>query len=617
MSIQIFSSRFEGIRAKAEPVIEHLIGLIEKGCSLCSAASFGKDSSVVLVLMLEALRRAQAKGIELPQCFISHSNTLIENPAMDAYTGEMLLAVEQFTTDQSLPVTIVTAEPAAASSFFYVTLGRGKLPIFVNSQERQCSVDWKVRPQQKALRRIRKQLRQEQELVILVGTRESESKSRGERMRDGGFTAQSIVATDDPGVYTNACIANWEMVEVWELLMACDESRQGIYQTYVPSFDYTLDLYKASNDGACVVLSGDGGNRAACGARHGCGICPVTGAKDKSMEAMISSEPERYGYLAGINKLRNFIVRTQYDMSRRDWFQKSLSPIGYVALSPDGYSASMRRELLRYMITLDVLEEERAEEQDAAIVRGEIEATPESRRLAHPQFQWITPKVLVSIDFAWGLHACFDYAFPAMREWYEIRELGRRYSVPDVALDEFPRVGIPEKRYFKVEDYSHPWKVDGIRNLYGEAVNPYRRPGKPAFGAYKDAVTGETRRVAYFEENDELTVDGEGANLFVMEYEDLYYEVAGLDAQAGVNYLLDRGLVRVGKGQIGNYDRIARRGQFWQRLQREVNVSDVQKYVLDNSITATEHFQLMEQMQAKNSVSTEQNLDLFGFDNAA
>ncbi|QCF28054.1 hypothetical protein [Hydrocarboniclastica marina] len=617
MSVQIFNSRFEGIRAKAEMVISHLIGLLDSGYSLCCASSMGKDSSAVLVLMFEAMLRAKSNGTQLPQCFLSHSNSGLENPAMDSYTGEMLLAAESFVEQHGLPLRILSVEPALASSFFYATIGRGKLPIFVDSKHRQCSVDWKVRPQHKALRLIRKQLPKEQQLVILVGTRESESAARGERMRAAGHKAHSLVQTDDEGVFTNACIADWEMTDVWNLLLSCDRSRQGIYQTFVKNFNHTLDLYKAANEGTCVIVSGDGGNRAACGARQGCGICPVTGDRDKSMEAMIASEPSRFGYLEGINKLRNFIVRTQHDLSRRDWLQKSLSPIGYVSLSPDGYSAWMRRDILRYMITLDVLEEERAEEHAAAICRGEVEPTVENRRLAHPQFQWITPRNLVAIDFAWGVHACFDHAFPALREWYEIRELGRRYFVPEVSKTDFPPKKIPEKRFFYVGQYGHAWKLDGLRNHFAEAINPYRRPGKPGFGAYVDSDSGETRRVTYFEESDELTIDGATANSFVLEFEDLFYEIDGLDVQQGVTYLLDRGIVKVGRGQIGNYDRIARRSQFWKRLQRQENVADVQKFVLENSIPSSEHTKLMEQARQEQEVQREQNFDLFESELAA
>lgn len=614
MDVQIHNSRYERIQSKAEPVINHLVRLLESGYALSTASSFGKDSSAVLVLFFEALRRAKARGIDLPRCYISHSNTGIENPAMDSYTGEQLQYVERFIATHELPVEVVLAEPSLSASFFYATVGRGKLPRFVDSKHRECSIDWKVKPQQKALKRIRKQAGEGNDLVMLVGTRSSESAGRGERMEASGHTATSIVPQEHaPGVFSNAPIADWEMVDVWELLMACDRRRNGIYDTYVPDFEHTLELYKASNEGACAILVGDGGNRASCGSRHGCGVCTVAGKKDKSMTAMIESEPDSFGYLEGINRLRNFLVRTQFDFDRRDWFQRGISEAGYVALSPDNYSSSMRRELLRYMLTLDVREQERAEDHAAALHRGDIADTPTNRRLAHPQFEWITPKMLVAIDFAWGIYGAFEHAFPALREWYEIVHLGRRYEIPEIAEDEFPRIQLPEKRYFHIGAFGHPWKIDGLRNVYGEAVNPSRQPNRPPYGAYRDTDTGELRRVAYFEEDDELSIDGAEANLWLLEFEELYFDTLGLESADGVRYLLDRGLVKLGRGQIATYDRIARRSQHLTRLQEALNVGDLQQYAWNHAITAQEHAALVERERHVKAEQSEQtaNLDLF------
>lgn len=615
MSVQIYSSRHEGIREKAEKVITFLVGLLEQGYSISSSCSFGKDSQSVLVLFLEALKRAKAAGIPLPPCFVSHSNTLIENPAMDSYAGEMLYALECYIEREQLPVQIVVAEPSVAASFFYATVGRGKLPRFVDAKSRECSVDWKVRPQQKALKKIRKAAGDSRKLVVLVGTRISESASRAERMTKAAQDRVSLVGTDHPSIFSNAPIADWDMTDVWELLMACDANRGGIFHTYVDNFEQTLELYKAGNDGVCAVIVGDGGHKAACGSRFGCAVCTVSGDRDKSMEAMISSNSEHFGYLKGINKLRNFLVRTQFDFSRREWLQRGISDVGYVALSPDNYSSEMRREILRYLLTLDIREEERSEEHSAALIRGDIPDTPQNRKLAHPQFEWVTPKNLLAIDFAWGIHGVFQHAFPALREWYEIRHLGRRYDIPDVDEQQFPRKGIPEKRYFFVGTFDHPWKVDGLRNLYSETVNPYRHPERPAFGAYKDPVSGETRRVTYFEETDELDINGVEANLFLLDYEELYFDTLCLPAQDGVTYLLDKGLVKIGRGQIALYDRIARRSQFWSRLQEKLNVQDVEQYAMKNSISKNEHDQMLAEFLLQRD--SEAQCDLFDFAEAS
>ena len=112
-------------------------------------------------------------------------------------------------------------------------------------------------------------------------------------MRERGEDAGALVKTAD-GFYTCAIIADWEMEHVWELLMACEAKRGGPYQTFTQDFDWCLELYKEANEGMCAIITGDGGNKAACGSRFGCAWCTVTGERDKSMEAMIATAPDKH-----------------------------------------------------------------------------------------------------------------------------------------------------------------------------------------------------------------------------------------------------------------------------------------------------------------------------------
>ena len=176
-------------------------------------------------------------------------------------------------------------------------------------------------------------------------------------------------------------IADWDLEHVWELLMACEEKRGGPYRTFTKDFDWCLELYKEANEGMCAIITGDGGNKAACGSRFGCAWCTVTGEKDKSMEAMIASAPEKHAHMSGVNLFRNYLINTRWDMGKRDWLGRTYSDAGYISVTATAYSAAMRRELLRYLLTLDVLEEERAEEHDARMYRGELEDTEYNQTL--------------------------------------------------------------------------------------------------------------------------------------------------------------------------------------------------------------------------------------------
>ncbi len=72
-----------------EAAVSPMVGWLRDGYSLCVSLSWGKDSTAVLVLVIEAMKRAKAAGITLPQCFAITSDTTVENPALGAFFEQM------------------------------------------------------------------------------------------------------------------------------------------------------------------------------------------------------------------------------------------------------------------------------------------------------------------------------------------------------------------------------------------------------------------------------------------------------------------------------------------------------------------------------------------------
>lgn len=603
------AGRFAQIVARAEACIARIDQIIDQGFTCNSATSFGKDSTVVLVLMLEAIRRRVEAGLYVPAAFCSHSNTNVENPAMDIYAEAMITELEAYCTRLGLPVTVVRVQPSMTSTFAYATLGRGKLPVFAGAS-RSCSVDWKLRPQQKALKQLLSTLQSPGELVTFVGTRLSESATRASNMRERGEEEAGRLVLNEHGSYNCSIIADWELEEVWEFLMACEAKRGGPYRTFVDNFGWCLELYKEANEGTCAIITGDGGNKAACGSRFGCAWCTVTGERDKSMEAMIASAPEKHGHMAGINRFRNHLINTRWDMGRRDWIGRTTSDAGYINVTGTAYNAAMRRELLRYLLTLDVLEEERAEEHDARMFRGELERSEANETLRGSTFQFITPKNLLGIDFAWSLSYGFDHAFPALSEWYEIRVLGKRYLIDEVSPTE--KAIIPEQRWFKFDDWQSPAQEMGLQDAYLEATNKYRHPERPAMRTIRDRFEGKDCNIVFYEEADEMEIDPADAMCLVDEFDEAFYTLAkSLSPTDSAKFYLNKGLVKLAKGKAAEYDAMARRAQFWQRMERDLAGTDLRSYIRHHSISNAEHEQILESMKVESAIHNPAISDLF------
>lgn len=228
--------------------------------------------------------------------------------------------------------------------------------------------------------------------------------------------------------------------------------------------------------------------------------------------------------MEGINAFRNHLINTRWDMGRRDWIGRTHSEANYINVTGTAYNAEMRRELLRYLLTLDILEEERAEEYEARIVRGEVERSEANDSLRGVTFQFITPKNLLAIDFAWSLSYGFDHAFPALTEWYEIRVLGKRYPIEAVTPVE--KGSIPEQRWFKFESWESPALEMGLQDAYLESTNKDRYPGRPAMRTIRDRFDGKERNIVYYEEADEMEIDPGEAMCFADEFDESFYQMA-------------------------------------------------------------------------------------------
>jgi 3'-phosphoadenosine 5'-phosphosulfate sulfotransferase (PAPS reductase)/FAD synthetase len=565
--VETVQDLYSEIKEKSEAAILTILDLIKAGKSLSVSVSFGKDSMSVLVLALEAVKRAKKAGIPINGFYITHSDTQIENPAMGYYSQYMIQDLRDYADTEEMSgisMEVLVAYPALTSSFVYTTVGRGRMPMFVDSKERQCTVDYKIKPQQKMLKEIIKNAGGKQNHVSLIGTRLDESADRKARMIERGETATSIV-TDKNGFLTNAPIADWSVVDVWSLLMSIDETRGVPFiKTFRKDFEWTLDIYRDGNEGTCAVIVGDGGKKSACGARYGCGFCTVSGKTDRSMEALINNDPAAYGHLKGINAIRNYLFDTQYDMSKRTVFGQTLSKAGYINCRPDNYNLAMRKNLLSYLITIDVEEEQRAEEHCEKYWAGEIEQTPANERLCDAQFQFVTPQMLVAVDFIWSVQCVSEEAFPAMKVWYEIRTLGRRCYPP--VIENPKKDKVPEKRWLFVGDACTLDGNDGLRNIYLEATN--ERRGLEPYSSYTNQA-GEEFRVAPHQTARSMEVDAEEAGIFIhTEYENIYWDTLNSTAtnRDGLSILLHKGLVKLAKGKVSLYDKMARRYQHLAKL---------------------------------------------------
>lgn len=583
-----------------EAAISVLLNLIRAGRSLSCAASWGKDSFTCVVLLIEAVRRAVAEGIYTTH-FITTSSTGVENPAMEGHTLRCQEEVKAHCKEQNLPIEVHTVYPSLASSFVVTTIGRGTLPRSPENSSakkdgakksgaRQCSSDWKRAPQERLVSELNdRMLRQNGgEIITIIGTRLEESASRAERMIARGESATTPVR-NDTGHLVLSIIKHWTLTDIWNTieLVADPECSPYVPALSPESVSRLFKLYRDANDGVCGISLGDGGNRAACGSRHGCHCCTIVGDKDKSMESMLESG--EYDYMRPLNDFRNLLMATQFDYDTRELFGRTVSAAGFIAVQPDVYSYAFRKSLLWYVLSMDANERDRAEQMEGDIATGRVEDTADNRMLASPLFEICSLQQLALVDFQWGMHYAAECAFPALNIWYEVNVLGRRRLPPKQA--KAPKINVPTKRWFQVGNFDHAAPSDGLRSYESEQWNRYRHPERALTHL---TVRGE--KTVWFDEQDNLAVDAiEACTFITCTFPQMVVEARNLTGIESSRWWLNEGIIKFPKGQAYRYQEIAKRNQYLSNLMGKLNLSpcEMERYLLTQSITNAEHEKLL------------------------
>lgn len=428
---------------KVERAKQSIARVLEAGHPICVAWSGGKDSTILLTLTLAAAIEHRDAGGELPYILITHANTGIENPAYQQVIDAERARIEAFIEQHNLPARIDVATPALNDTWAVSVLSGRVLPTFPRSSARQCSVNFKVTPQERQRKVVLAELQESGEPVVLVGTRFEESTVRGERMRERGesdidLRRLEIVDAESKKAkraeYQLSPVAHWSDEDVWVYLA---DVRSGKVATYTDVNDL-WDAYAAEGGGGSCAVVGDESmrvNAKACGARFGCALCTAVG-RDKSLESMIEADPS-YAYLKNLNRLQRYLVQTQGDNSLRNWLGRSIDEDGFIAIEPDTYSSEMLRDLLRICLTIQ------EEEIEAAAALG-----------IAPRFTLVSSEQLIAIDAIWSLQARFDRSFEALAIWNEVVNEGARYYPPEVSDDASPQIDPrPARRFLYVGNW--------------------------------------------------------------------------------------------------------------------------------------------------------------------
>ncbi len=291
------------------------------------AYSGGKDSTLVLQLVIEALRVLGPRARK--PVYIISSDTRVEAPQIIGYVERVLDAVDSFARMEQLAIRSEIVRPTVEQGFWTKLIGLGYPPP--TRWFRWCTSNMKIKPSRAKIEEIS---RVHGSVILLLGSRRSESGNRARSMEarvlnDRGLNPHHEI----PNAYVLTPIADWETDDVWEYLFESNPPPWGY------PHDEMLQLYRQANGGECPVVF-DLNTPSCGGSRFGCWTCTVV-KLDKSMEGFVRSGA---AWLQPLNDFRNWLKEIREQPNWRQNTRRS-GESGIGPFHPEARTKILRRLL--------------------------------------------------------------------------------------------------------------------------------------------------------------------------------------------------------------------------------------------------------------------------------
>ena len=242
--------------------------------------SGGKDSTTVVLLAFKMLQNLPKEERDKPVYVIS-SDTLIENPIVLSYLQQNSKYINEGAKNLGLPLYTDMIHPDYNNTFWANVIGKG-LPTPTSIRFRWCTERLKIKPSNKF---IEDKVKENGEVVVLLGVRKSESIARGIRIKNReieGYLLTPHVTLQNTYVYNP--IVELSTDDVWAILL----SNNGETPWGTNNNDL-FALYMGGEGGECPFTVTNDSETPSCGnSRFGCWICTVV-KEDKSLTGFIES----------------------------------------------------------------------------------------------------------------------------------------------------------------------------------------------------------------------------------------------------------------------------------------------------------------------------------------
>lgn len=297
--------------------------------------SGGKDSTTVVQLAFTMLQNLSPEERH-KDIYVVSSDTLIENPIVLGFLSQNSQLINDSAKDKNLPLYTHMVHPDYNNTFWANVIGKG-LPTPTSIRFRWCTERLKIKPSNVF---IEEKVRENGEVVLLLGVRKSESIARSIRIKNreiDGYLLNPHVTIKNTYVYNP--IVELTTDDVWDILLSNNGNTP-----WGTSNNDLFKLYMGADGGECPFTTTNDKETPSCGnSRFGCWICTVVN-KDKSLTGFIENGEE---WLKPLLDFREWIIsirnkheyRMQYRRDGNHYYKKlyldKLPLLNDLTINPD------------------------------------------------------------------------------------------------------------------------------------------------------------------------------------------------------------------------------------------------------------------------------------------
>lgn len=308
--------------------------------------SGGKDSTLLCQLVFEMLEALPVEKRWKP-VYIVTSDTMVENPIVKTYMHRMSAAINNASQEKQLNVRAHIIYPEIRNTFWSLVIGLG-YPTPEPPGFRWCTERLKINPSNSF---IFNKIKQDGEIVILLGVRKAESSARSRSISSHEIEGKILTPHNQISkAYVYSPLSEVRNENVWEYLLRGD----GM-SAWSTDNRYLFSLYQGENlgeeDSAIGQVNKDD-MRITGNSRFGCWCCTMV-KEDKSLKNFIDHGANE---LIPLRDFRNWLVELRSNPEARDYRRRNgsvyLTSAGEYGRGP--FTLEARKEILRRLLTLEV-----------------------------------------------------------------------------------------------------------------------------------------------------------------------------------------------------------------------------------------------------------------------